>query len=180
MNLILFGFKGCGKTHFGKQLAQKMHRRFIDTDDLIVSLFAKQTGQHTLPREIYIQIGASRFRMLEKEAIYSLLQVKDAVISLGGGAVLDPENVAALQKIGCLVYLVASAETLQKRMLKDKPPAFLDASDPQTSFHEMYQERRPIYESIPATRIDCDRLDEAGVIAALQSLLVLQDPPNGF
>lgn len=180
MNLILFGFKGCGKTHFGKLLAQKMHRRFIDTDDWIVDLYAKKTGEHTLPREIYIQLGQAAFRALEKEVLQSLKSVNDAVIALGGGAVLDPENVELLQKIGCLAYLSTSAETLQKRVLKHQTPAFLDSEDPQASFLEIVQERRPIYESIPATKIDCDALDEAGVLAALQSLLILQDPPNGF
>jgi shikimate kinase len=181
MNLILFGFKGCGKTHFGKLLAQKMHRRFIDTDDWIVELFAKKTGQHTSNREIYIQLGPAGFRSLEKEVVKSLGSVKNAVIALGGGAVLDPENVELLQKIGCLVYLSTSAETLKKRILKLHPkPAILDSDNPEASFLEMFQERRPVYEAIPASKIDCDALDEAGVLAALQSLLVLQDPPNGF
>ena len=180
MNLILFGFKGCGKTHFGKLLAQKMHRHFIDTDDLIVELFAKKTGQHTLPREIYAQLGSDSFRALEKEAIESLRNEKNAVIALGGGALLAPENIELLQKIGCLVYLSTSAQTLQKRVLKHQTPAFLDSLDPEKSFLEVFQERRPIYESIPAAKIDCDALDEAGILSALQSLLVLQDPPNGF
>jgi len=180
MNLILFGFKGSGKTHFGKLLAQKMHRRFIDTDDWIVELYAKKTGQHTLVREIYIQLGPAAFRVLEKEVVKSLKSVKDAVIALGGGSVLDPENVELLQKIGCLVYLSTSAETLKKRVFKHQTPAFLDRDNPQATFLEMIQERQPVYESIPAAKIDCDALDEAGVLAALQSLLVLQDPPNGF
>jgi len=180
VNLILFGFKGCGKTHFGKLLAQKMHRRFIDTDDWIIELYAKKTGQHTLVREIYIQLGPAAFRALEKEVVKSLTNIKDAVIALGGGAALDPENVELLQKIGCLVYLSTSADTLQKRVFKHQRPAFLDSENPQATFLEMIQERRPVYESIPASKIDCDALDEAGVLAALQSLLVLQDPPNGF
>lgn len=180
MNLILFGFKGCGKTHFGKLLAQKMHRRFIDTDDLIVEFFAKKTGQHTLVREIYIQLGSASFRSLEKEVLHSLKTMKNTIIALGGGAVLDQENVELLQKIGCLVYLSTSAQTLQKRVLQHQTPAFLDERDPKASFLEMYQERRPLYESVPAAKIDCEALDEAGILAALQSLLVLQDPPNGF
>lgn len=175
MNLILFGFKGSGKTHFGKLLAQKMHRQFIDTDDLIVKLFGKHIG----PREIYNQIGEEKFRALEKEAINSLKATQNIIIALGGGAIIDPENIELLQKIGCLAYLKTSAQTLQKRLEKD-PPAFLDMSDPELSFLEHYQERLPIYESIPAAKIDCDTLDEAGILSALESLLVLQDPPNGF
>lgn len=176
MNLILFGFKGCGKTHFGKLLALKMHRKFLDTDDLLAELYALKTGQRIGPREIYMQIGAEGFRALEKEAIRSLKTVKEAIIALGGGAVLDLENIELLQKIGCLVYLCASPKTLQTRIPKEKPPAFMNG----VSFLEVFQERKPIYESIPAARIDVDALDEAGVLAALRSILILEDPPNGF
>ena len=180
MNLILFGFKGCGKTHFGKLLAQKMHRHFIDTDDLIVQFHAKKSGQHTGVREIYKQLGPESFRTLEKEVLQSLNPLKKAIIALGGGAVLDHENVERLQKIGCLVYLSTSAQTLQSRIFKHETPAFLDSGDPEASFLEMYRERKPIYESIEAVKIDCDALDEAGILSEIQSLLVLQDPPNGF
>ncbi|MBM3183681.1 MAG: hypothetical protein FJZ64_00015 [Chlamydiae bacterium] len=170
MNLILFGFKGCGKTHFGKLFAKKMHRKFIDTDDLIVECY---TQKNLTVREIYKKLGEEGFRALEKKALFSLKNVKDSIISLGGGAVLDPENVEFLQKLGCLIYLKTSKETLEKRLFKDEPPAFLNEKDPKGAFFKMVQERRPIYESIPATTIDCDNLDEAGVLAALQSLLVL-------
>ena len=180
MNLILFGFKGCGKTHFGKLIAKKMHRKFIDTDDLVIELFEKKTKKALSIREIYKKLGNDAFRALEKEALFSLKDVKEAVIALGGGAVLDPANVEWLQKIGCLVYLSASKETLQRRVLKDEIPAFLDEKAPKEAFFKMYQERLPIYQSIRAAKIDCDALDEAGILAALQSILVLQDPPNGF
>lgn len=180
MNLILFGFKGCGKTHFGKLLAKKMHRQFLDTDDFIAEYFTKQTGRRLVPREIYLEIGETSFRSLEKTALHALEHVKNAVIALGGGTVLDPDNVAFLQKIGCLVYLATSPETLNKRLSKETPPAFLEDNNLNASFFKTYQERKPIYESIPAAKIECDTLDEAGIFAALQSLLILQDPPNGL
>jgi len=74
-------FSGCGKIHFGKLLAQKMHRRFIGTDELIAQLFAKQTGQHTAVREIYVQLGPQAFRALEKVALHSLKNEKNAVLA---------------------------------------------------------------------------------------------------
>jgi shikimate kinase len=180
MNLILFGFKGCGKTHFGRLLAQTMRRPFIDTDDLISELFAQQKGKRLSPKEIYKQMGKDGFRALEREAILRLEGVQDSIISLGGGAVLDPDNVAFLQKLGELVYLEAGPETLRKRVMSEELPAFLDAKDPLGSFVEMVHERKPIYESIPARRINTENLDEAGVLAALRSILILEEPPNGF
>ena len=178
MNLILFGFKGCGKTHFGKLLAKTMQRPFIDTDDLINALFAKQTGKHLSNQAIYKQIGAAQFRALETEALASLKGCENTIIALGGGAVLDPNNVELLQNIGSLVYLSTNPTTLRTRMSKENPPAFLDENDLEASFLATVQERLPIYESIPAARIDCDILDEAGILAALRSILILEPPSS--
>ena len=40
MNIILFGFKSCGKTHFGKKLSFQLSRPFIDTDQMIEEEYA--------------------------------------------------------------------------------------------------------------------------------------------
>ncbi len=180
MNLILFGFKGAGKTHFGKLLALKMHRPFIDMDDLILELYAKETGKVRSHREIYRELGEEGFRAFEKKAVRTLVHVENAIVALGGGTVLDPENVEFLQKIGELVYLVAEPEKLKRRIFKEELPAMLDPKDPEDSFWQMIQERGPIYRSIRARSVDTDALDEPGVLAALSSILLLEEPPNGF
>ncbi len=169
MNLLLFGFKASGKTHFGKKLAALMHRPFIDTDDLIIELYG-----HKKPiRKIYEDLKEIGFRNLEKKTIPLLQNIENSIIGLGGGMVLDPENLEQLQKVGTLVYLKTSPEVLKKRIFMEELPAFFDKSDPERAFHDMIQEREPIYRSIPALTIDTDLLDEAGVIAALRAILVL-------
>ncbi len=173
MNLILFGFKGSGKTHFGKLLAKELGRRFIDTDDLLIEL----DGKKRTAKEIYAELGEKGFRELEKRTVHSLKGVENAVIALGGGAVLDPESVDFLLKLGEMIYLDAPPDTLKKRIFRDELPAFMNGTD---DFLRIYQERRPIYESIPARRIRTGELDEAGVLAALRSILLLEDLPNGF
>ncbi len=180
MNLILFGFKGAGKTHFGKRLALEMHRPFIDLDDLIVELYQKETDTRKTLRAIYIAVGEEPFRALEKRALVLLKKVENAVIAVGGGSMLDPENVEMLQKIGALIFLQASAETLKKRIFQEELPAFFDKKDPEGSFLRMLHEREPIYRSIRARCVDTDALDEAGILAALRSILLLEEPPNGF
>lgn len=177
MNIILFGFKSSGKTHFGQLLAQKMHRPFIDTDDLISELYGKKQKS---AKAIHKELGEQGFRALEKKAILHLKNVKDSVIALGGGAVLDPENVETLQKIGALVYLKTDPKVLKKRLLEGELPSFIDPKDPEGSFWKMIQEREPIYQSISARCVDTDLLDEAGVLSALRSILLLEDPPDGF
>ena len=95
---------------------------------------------------------------IEIDEMIDLKGVENAIIALGGEIVLDPQNVEALQKIGALVFL---------RVKKN-------------SDWQMVQEREPIYRSIPARCIDIDALDEAGVLAALKSILLLEDHPNGL
>jgi len=180
MNLILFGFKASGKTHFGKLLALNMNRPFIDLDDVVSELYAQKNTKHLRTNEIYKKIGGPAFRLLEKEAVKTLKNLDNAIIALGGGTVLDPENVELLLKIGAMVYLETSHETLRKRIFRDELPAFFNKDDPERSFLMMIHERKPIYESIPAQKINTETLDEAGVIAALRSILILEEPPNGF
>jgi shikimate kinase len=173
MNLILFGFKGCGKTYFGKKLAEKMHRPFVDTDDLLLALHTKETGESLSVREIHQKIGEDAFRALEKRALLQLSELSNTIIALGGGAVLDPENVEALQNMVELVYLVAGAPLLRRRMLLNELPSFLKDEG---SFEEMFHTRLPIYESIRARRIDLEILDEPAVLTALRNILILEEP----
>lgn len=180
MNLILFGFKASGKTHFGKLLSVKMHRPFIDLDDVISEIYYKTSGHRWRIREIHEKIGDKAFRQLEKEAVQTLKSIDNSIIALGGGTVLDPENVELLQKIGALVYLETGPETLRKRIFRGELPSFLNKENPERAFLEMIHERKPIYESIPAQRINTEAFDEAGVLAALRSILILEDPTNGF
>lgn len=184
MNLILFGFKGAGKTYFGRKLAQMMRRPFIDTDDLIIAFFADKKKERLSLKQIYQKLGKEGFRNLETEAIFSLEKMEDTIIALGGGAVVNPDNVTFLQKLGALVYLKTSPETLKNRMYQaakqGETPAVFDEKELEKSFWNLIQERLPIYESIRCDVVDTDKLDEAGVLAELRALLVLADPPNGF
>ena len=179
MNLILFGFKGSGKTHFGKLLAFTLHRPFIDTDDLIIELYAEQSGQQLSVREIHQVLSEKPFRTLESAAIHSLTSFTDSVIALGGGTLLNPNHVDFLRKMGQMVYLEAGFDTIQKRIFDQGIPSFVDADDPISSLRKIYQERKSIYESIGARRINTDLVDEDGVIAVLRSIIILEEPPNG-
>lgn len=184
MNLILFGFKGCGKTHFGKLLASHLQRPFIDTDDLVLTLYEKEKGERLSQSQLYLELGPMLFRALEKQAIFSLSSIQNSIIALGGGAILDPDTATFLQKLGALIYLKASPKTLRTRMKQaidlGKMPAIFDAPEWEASFWKLIQERTPLYEAIPSRFIDTDLLDEAGVLAALQSIYLLEDKPNGF
>lgn len=137
-NIILIGFKRSGKTDFGKKLAAKLQRPFIDTDDLI---------SHNC-RQFYKDIGEESFRLLEKKTIFALTPIQKSVIATGGGTILDPDNISMLKKMGTLIYIHVPKKELKKRLFKKPLPAFLDGEDLEGSFEKMYEARLPLFEKI--------------------------------
>jgi shikimate kinase len=180
MNLILFGFKACGKTTLGKKLAQKLERPFVDTDVLIEQLYYRQTG-HFLPfREIFKKAGVSTFRQMESQVLQQLSHHHQAIIALGGGLILNQQNAAFLAKLGQLVYLKVSKETLKQRLLgKAELPAFLNPLDPEGSFEQMYRERQAKYEEIHAVSIDMENQTEDQIILELCTLIRNMEHTHG-
>ncbi|MES2200427.1 MAG: shikimate kinase [Chlamydiota bacterium] len=164
MNIILFGFKKCGKTYYGLKVAQKLHMHFVDSDLLLEQHYHKIYHQNLSYREIAKKHGFPFFRNLEKHVVSLLVQQKNSIISLGGGVVLDQENVIRLEKSGVMVYLKLSKETLEHRLLSSEPPAYIDSKDPISSFNAMYEERLPIYEAIDAHIIDIEGLSEEEIV----------------
>jgi shikimate kinase len=150
VNLILFGFKGTGKSYFGKRLAETQGLTFFDSDRLIEAKAALSC------REIVISRGEKLFRQLEEEVVESLQNVQHAVIALGGGALISEKNRKAIENMGVLLYLKASKEFLKKRILSEELPAFLDPQDPEGSFDKIYHQRTEIYEKISAFPVDVD------------------------
>lgn len=178
MNLILFGFKSSGKTTLGKKLAQYLNRPLIDTDRLLEELYFKQTGQKLTFREIFSTIGDTAFRALESDVVQQLKGTKNAIIAVGGGLILNPQNAAFLAKLGQLVYLKVSKETLKKRILgKSEPPAYLDPADLEGSFEKMYRERRAKYEEIHALSIDMETQTQDQVILEICALIQSLEHP---
>jgi shikimate kinase len=149
MNIILFGFPASGKSTLGRKLAEQLQFSFVDTDRYIEQFYPG----HTV-RQIVQHFGFDVFRTLETETLEALADVDKHVIAVGGGTVLDPENLKLLNNLGKCVYLTVEKEKLKKRLLSGELPLYLDEEDPAGSFEEMYAERKKVYESIPAILVD--------------------------
>ena len=119
-NIVLVGMPGCGKSSVGKHLAKQLTYRFIDTDQEIV----KQDGRQ-IP-DIFAMDGESIFRQIESKVIHQVSATQSAVIATGGGAILNPQNVALLKENGRLYFLDRSLDLListQDRPLSSTPEA---------------------------------------------------------
>ena len=172
MNITLFGIKGCGKTTFGRMLAQKLKRAFIDTDHLIQEMYQHTYHKKLTCREIYELVGDEGFRSLEYEVIQSLQDVQHSVIAVGGGTMLLYENIEALQKNSHLIYLFLEKHPLKIRVLSLDPlPIFLDSNDPETSFDRIYDERDDFYRNLNPPLLEITHMKDHDVICLLCKFL---------
>jgi shikimate kinase len=163
MSIVLIGYRGSGKSSLGRKLADRLWQPFVDSDEEIV----KRAGKSI--REIFEQDGEPAFRDLEAAVVRDLTGRAEHVISLGGGAVLRPENREAIKAGGhTVLYLRCDPRELHKRIAADDATA---ANRPSlTSFggnlaeiEKLLADREPIYRETMTAELDVTNLslDEA-------------------
>ncbi len=121
MKIVLTGFRGTGKTSVGQIVAGQLGLPFHDTDALV-----EHRAGISIP-EIFWQHGEAHFRTLEQEVIASLRDA-EGVISTGGGAVMDPANVANLRWRGKVYLLSAPPGVILERIAESDRPGLTDLS----------------------------------------------------
>ncbi|HEX4851847.1 MAG TPA: shikimate kinase [Puia sp.] len=115
MKIFLIGFMGSGKTHWGKQLAEKLQLPFFDLDTVIMAREKKSIS------EIFADKGEEHFRYLEKEVLEELVNQHDHfIISSGGGTPCFFNNIEFMKKNGRVIWLNTSVEILKKRLLGER------------------------------------------------------------
>jgi shikimate kinase len=169
MNIILIGYRACGKTSTGLELARLLGRPFFDTDRMV---FAK-TGRTI--RKIVETGGWQAFREVEKTVIAELSGLDRVVISLGGGAVMNPDNVSALKKKGRFVWLQAVARILALRMNKDlgskEQRPSLTGAGTLMEIERVLTQRLPVYRAVADVIVDTAGKDPAGLAAEIAGRL---------
>ena len=92
--IYLVGFMGSGKSTVGRLLAERIGWHFVDLDAEI------EAAEKTAIFEIFESRGEAEFRRLERETLRRHVRAiecgRPAVLALGGGAVVQPENHALL------------------------------------------------------------------------------------
>lgn len=139
---VFVGPMGSGKTRVGSRVARELGVDFIDTDKVFVS-------RHGPIADYFTERGEPAFRALEREIVAESLG-QGAVVSLGGGAVLDTATRALLADER-VVYLTVSAEAVQHRIVRSDRPLLRDGPD---AWERIMAARRPLYESVATARFD--------------------------
>jgi len=162
---------GCGKSAIGRALSRQLAGRHVDTDHEIELLCGKKIPQ------IFSDDGEAAFRGAEQKVVrrltYSAARRRQSevwrpmIVSTGGGTPLRPENADMLRRIGEIVWLTASTETIVKRVTRNidqRPLLAGHRDDPASRIETLVAERAPRYAALATHTVDTSQFaspDEA-------------------
>ena len=135
MPLVIIGPPAAGKSRVGKRLARRLDLPFIDTDTAVVT-------EHGAIADIFAEHGEPHFRALERAAVEHALQ-RNAVVSVGGGAVLDPHTQRDLAE-STVILLTVRADAVTARIGSGKRPLVSDIH----SWQRLVEARSELYASL--------------------------------
>ena len=164
-NVILIGMPAVGKSTVGVVVAKRLGYKFVDTDILI------QEEEGRLLREIIEEKGIHGFLEIE-DGVNAGVDVKNTVISPGGSVVYCKNAMEHYKKIGTVVYLQVSFETINKR-LKNAKGRGVVLKEGQT-LKDLYDERVRLFEKYADVTVSEDGLNlEETIEEVLKTLKIL-------
>ena len=146
--LVVIGAPGAGKSSVGQRVSRKVQAPFVDTDRLVEAEAGKSVG------DIFVTDGEAAFRELEAAAVAEALTSPDAVVSLGGGAILDPRTRALLVGEPVVWLRVGIAEATRRVGLGTARPLLL--GNVRGTLIRLLDERTPLYEEVATWIVDTD------------------------
>jgi shikimate kinase len=137
-SIVLVGFMGCGKSTVGRALAAAAGLPFVDVDREIEQLFGV-----SIP-EIFSRHGEPAFRATERELVGRLVGGEPQVLSVGGGAFIDPETRHLLNAQATTVWLDPPFDVIVERIARsnERPLASSRSAD---ELHRLWEDRRGYY-----------------------------------
>ncbi len=148
--LVLVGMMGAGKTTVGRRLANRLGRRFIDSDEEV----EKAAGMSI--EDIFKLRGETDFRAGEVKVIARLLKEGEIVLGTGGGAFVNPETRALVKSAAVSVWIKADFEVLFQRVSRRTNRPLLKTGNPRETLRALMDHRYPIYAEADLTVVSRD------------------------
>ncbi|GAA6204753.1 shikimate kinase AroK [Colwellia sp. 1_MG-2023] len=158
-NIFLVGPMGAGKSTIGRELADKLHLEFFDSDQEI----ERRTGADIA--WVFDLEGEEGFRKREETVIDDLSEMQGIVLATGGGSVISDIVRNRLSARGIVVYLETTIDKQVARTQRDRRRPLLQTSeDPRTVLENLAVERNPLYEEIADVIVQTD--DQSAKVVA--------------
>lgn len=143
-DIVLIGMPACGKSMFGKMLANSLGREFYDADAVL-----EQREKRSI--KSFFAESEAAFREAETRTLKFLSDMDGVVIATGGGAVLNEINMKMLGENGVIIFIDRKPEKIVASIVDDSRP--LLAEDKQHVFN-LYEERIDLYRKYADVIID--------------------------
>jgi shikimate kinase len=150
---VLVGPPASGKSTVMRHLARRLDVDGRDTDTDI------EAATGVAIATIFAEQGEPAFRALERDTVAAALVSHPGVLSLGGGAVLDPatrERLAEYAASGGVVVFLDVCRARAARRLRGDSSRPLLAGDAMARWDELMTERRPVYEAVATVHVTTD------------------------
>lgn len=164
---------GSGKTTVGIRLAASLGRAFVDTDHEV-----EHEAGMTIP-DIFSRRGEAVFRRLEASVLARVCAQTGQVIATGGGAVLDPSNVALMRRSGTVVWLTVSSRAASNRVGGGGGRPLL-AGEGLDHLGDLLARREPLYRAAAHWVIDTSSLTVNQSVRQILALLKHRPEPQSF
>jgi shikimate kinase len=158
-NIFLVGPMGAGKSTIGRELADRLHLDFFDSDQEI----ERRTGADIA--WVFDLEGEEGFRLREESVIEDLTEKQGIVLATGGGSVISASVRNRLSARGIVVYLETTIDKQVARTQRDrKRPLLQTEEEPRTVLENLAVERNPLYEEIADVIVQTD--DQSAKVVA--------------
>ncbi len=152
-SLVLIGAPGSGKSTIGRILSKSAGLPFIDTDQLVEESVGDSIAS------IFVNRGEEFFRAVERDCVQQALHnaaKSPAVVSLGGGSVLDANTQRDLGNFVVAWLQINISQALKRVGMNQARPLLL--GNVRSNMIHLLQERTPIYERLARYTIDTSEL----------------------
>jgi len=140
---------GVGKSTIGNALSKQLLMQFVDIDTII------ETKLKLTIQKIFEKRGEVFFRKFEEEITLQEIKKKNTIISLGGGAFMNPK-IRNHVLLNCKSFwLDLNPNLLEKRLVKSKKRPLLNNKNIIITLNKIYSERKSTY-ALANHRIDCN------------------------
>ena len=162
-NLTLTGMMGVGKSTIGRAVSEQLAMQFVDIDKII------ETKLKMTVKNIFETKGEFFFRNFEEKVTIHEIIKKNMVISLGGGAFMNPKIRNQVISNSKSFWLDLNPTLLERRLIKSKKRPLLNNKNMRTTLEKIYNERKSTY-ALANYRIDCNNLTQDLIIAKIIKL----------
>lgn len=175
-NIVLIGFRGAGKTTFGKEIAAQLDLPFADLDNEIEFVTGMSIPDYT---EKY---GWQQFREVEQKVAHDFCRNFSGIIASGGGTIENSKNLQNLKKTGKFIFLNPDFSQVRKYLLKDKTRPRLNPDIPlHQEIDQAWEQRKGIYGATSDIDVQPDikgdlKEESAKIIAAIPKNLIPKPP----